>query len=128
MVLHTQYQGFKPCGFRREDVFTFSLYKPMYVKHVPPAWGYFWPHGYNLNKFSRGLLGYATYQTSRLYAFWFQTRRLLKLSSRKSIFSLCDLDMHRTKTIRIILVEGHPRIIFVKLFQNWTRFLGGVVI
>ena len=49
----------------------------------------------------------------------------LKFSSRKSIFSLYDLDMQQTRTI---LVEGHPRIICVKLFQNWARGLGGVVI
>ena len=30
---------------------------------------------------------------SRLLAFWFQTRRFLEFSSRKSIFSHCDLDM-----------------------------------
>ena len=28
----------------------------------------------NLNKLGRGLLGHATYQISRLYALWFQTR------------------------------------------------------
>ena len=36
--------------------------------------------------------------------------------------------MQQTKTIWTILVEGHPRIICVKLFQNWTRDLGEVVI
>ena len=25
----SKYQGFRPCGFRQEDYFTFSLYKPM---------------------------------------------------------------------------------------------------
>ena len=29
---------------------------------------------------------------------------------------------------RTILLECHPRIICVKLIQNWTRVLGGVVI
>ena len=56
----------------------------------------------------------------------FQTRRFFfKFSYRKSIFSLCDLDMQQTRTI---FVEGHPRIISAKLFQNWTKGLGGVVI
>ena len=26
MMLHTKYQGFRPCGFRQEDFFRFSLY------------------------------------------------------------------------------------------------------
>ena len=32
MMLHTKYQGSRPCGFRQEDFSTFSLY--IYVKHV----------------------------------------------------------------------------------------------
>ena len=55
-------------------------------------------------------------------------KKILKFSSRKFIFSLFDLDMQGTRTIWTILVEGLPRIICVKLFQNWTRGLGGVVI
>ena len=36
VMLHTKYQGFRPHGFRQEDFFTFSLYKPIHVdvKHV----------------------------------------------------------------------------------------------
>ena len=29
-MLHTKYQGSKPYGFRQEDFFIFSLYKPMF--------------------------------------------------------------------------------------------------
>ena len=29
MMLHTKYQGSLPCGFRQEEFFMFSLYKPM---------------------------------------------------------------------------------------------------
>ena len=65
----------------------------------PPDQGHFWPQGYNLNKLGRGPLGDATYQILRLQAFWFQTRRFLKLPSQKSSFSLCDLDMQKTITI-----------------------------
>ena len=58
-----------------------------------------WPRGgVNLNKLGRGPLADATYQISRLQAFWFETR-FFKFSSRKSIFSLCDLDMEGTRTI-----------------------------
>ena len=41
----------------------------------------FWPQWHNLNKLSRGLLGHATYQISRLYALWFQTRRFFHVFS-----------------------------------------------
>ena len=81
-----------------------------------------------MNKLGRGPLGDAKYQISRLCAFWIQTRRFLKFSSQKSIFSLCDLDMQRTRTIWTNLVEGHPLVICVKLFQNWARGLGGVAV
>ena len=65
MMLHTKYQGSRPCGFRQEDYFMFLLLNA-YVKHVTPGWGHFWPKGHNLNKLGRGLLGDATYQISRL--------------------------------------------------------------
>ena len=61
MMLHTKYQGSRPCGFRQEDFFTFSLYKPM-SNNLPPGAG---PQGYNLNKLGRGPLGDAVYQISR---------------------------------------------------------------
>ena len=34
-----------------------------------------------------------------------------------NIFSLCDLDMHGTKTIRTIIKEGHVRIIPASLVE-----------
>ena len=50
-----------------------------YVKHVTHGGGggggQFWPQGYNLNKLGRDSLGDASYQISRLYALWFQTRK-----------------------------------------------------
>ena len=52
--------------------------------HVPGGtwgWGQFLPMEHNLNKLGRGPLGHATYQISRLWVLWFQTRIL-------SLFSL----------------------------------------
>ena len=40
-MLHTKYQGSRPCGFRQEDFFMFSLYMPIDVKHVTPGAGPF---------------------------------------------------------------------------------------
>ena len=98
MMLHTKYQGARPCGFRQEDFFTFPYISQ--CKTCDPAGrAIFQPQGYNLNKLDRGALGDAAYQISRLQAFWFQTRRFLKFSSQKSIFSLCDLDMQQTRII-----------------------------
>ena len=64
MILHTKYQGSRPCGFRQED-FVMLLPIQAYVKHVTPMAGHFWPQGYNLNKLDIGL-GDATYQISKL--------------------------------------------------------------
>ena len=36
MLLHTKYQGPRPCGFRQEDFFMF-LPILVYVKHVTPG-------------------------------------------------------------------------------------------
>ena len=62
MMLHTKYEGSRPCGFRQEDFFmVFPI--QAYVKHVTPGVGQFWPEGYNLNKKpGRGSLGDASYQ------------------------------------------------------------------
>ena len=58
----------------------------------------FGPQGYNLNKFGRGPLDEATYQISKMWAFWFQTKRFFNFSVKKSIFSFCDLDVQWTRT------------------------------
>ena len=61
MILHTKYQGSRPCGFRQADVFMFLPIKA-YVKPVTPEAGHFWPKGYNLNKLIRDSLDDTTYQ------------------------------------------------------------------
>ena len=55
-------------------------------------------------------------------------KKIFKFFISKIYYSLCDLEMQRTRTIQTILVECHPDIICMTLFQNWTRALGGVVI
>ena len=40
MILHTKYQGARPCGFRQEDFFILLPIKA-YVKHVNPGAGPF---------------------------------------------------------------------------------------
>ena len=55
-----------------------------------PGQGHFWPQGHNLNKLVRGLQGDATYQISKLYALWFQTRRLFYVSPYISLCKACD--------------------------------------
>ena len=65
MMLHTKYQGCRPCAFRQEDFFKFLPIKD-YVKSVTPEEKPFLAHGYNLNKFGRGLPDNTTYQKSRL--------------------------------------------------------------
>ena len=77
MMLHTKYQGTRPCGFRQEDFFHIFPIKA-YVKRDPVAKPFF----YNLNKPGRDPLGDATYQISRLQAFSFKTRRFLVFISK----------------------------------------------
>ena len=67
MMLHSKYQGSRPCDFRLEDFFKCSYLA--YVNHVTPGARTFLAPGYSLNNFGRGPLGDATYQISRLYAF-----------------------------------------------------------
>ena len=65
-MLQTKLSGSMPCGFRREYFLLYFLCISLY-KHVT--------RGNILNKVRRGLQGDGTYQISRLYALWFQTRR-----------------------------------------------------
>ena len=71
MLLRSKYQGSRPCGFRQEDFFMF-LPILVYVKHVTPGRGHFWPTGHNLNILVRGPQGDATYQTSKLRPYGFR--------------------------------------------------------
>ena len=57
---------------------------------MTPWVGPFWPQGYNLNKLGRGSQGDASYQISRLYALWFQTRRFFHGSPHISLCKTCD--------------------------------------
>ena len=50
----------------------------------------FCPQGYNLNNLARCLLDEATYQISKPWAFWFQTRRFLKVFLYKGLCITCD--------------------------------------
>ena len=65
MMLHTKYQSSRNFGFREEDFFMFSQYRPN-VSNVTTGWPIFWPQGHNLNKLGRGSLGDATHQISKL--------------------------------------------------------------
>ena len=66
MMLHTKYQGPRPCGFRQEDFMCVFPYISQCKTCDPPGVCNFWPQWHDLNKFVRDSLGDATYQTSRL--------------------------------------------------------------
>ena len=66
MMLHTKYQDSRPYGFRRED---FSCFPYITLcKICDPRGGVIFGHreGHHLNKLSKGPLGDATYQISKL--------------------------------------------------------------
>ena len=59
-------------------------------KHVTQGPSHFWPQSYNLNKLGTSLLDDTTYQISRLYSLWFQTRRFFHVAPYKSLYKTCD--------------------------------------
>ena len=63
MILHTKYQGSRPCSFRQEDCFHVAPYMSLCetCDFRGGGGGQFWPKGYNLNTRGRGILGDATY-------------------------------------------------------------------
>ena len=62
MMLHTKYQGSRPCGFRQED---FSLFSSLSKTSDPRAEPFLTP-GILFKNLGKGPLGDATYQISRL--------------------------------------------------------------
>ena len=56
-------------------------------KTFDPGAGPFWSEGHNLNKLGRGPLGDAKYQQSRLLGHMVSDKKILKVSSRKSILA-----------------------------------------
>ena len=60
--------------------FDVSFFFPtcMFQIVTPLVRGQFWPKGHHLNKLGSGPLGDGTYHISKLYAFQFQRRRILK--------------------------------------------------
>ena len=65
-MLYTKYQSPRSSSFREEEFWSlpsFFLCSNLW----PPGRSQFWPQGDHLNKLSRGSLGDATYQISKLY-------------------------------------------------------------
>ena len=65
-MVHTKYQGSRPCGIKQEDFFScFPIYA--YVLPVTQqGWAHFWPQGYKMNKLGGGPQDDDTYQILRL--------------------------------------------------------------
>ena len=99
-----------------------SLYKTMKTCD-PRGWPIFGPRGIIQTNYQ--MICYI--RNSKALGLWFQTRRFFKFLSRKSIFSLSDLDMQQTITIWTIIKEGHIRIIPAKFCQNRAISLGSDV-
>ena len=99
--LDATFQGSMQCGFRQKYFFMFPLYKPRHRTCDLQGGTIFWPKKHNLNKLGRGPLDDGSYQSqaSRPCGFKFRQVHFFKFSCRKSISSLCDLDMQWTGTI-----------------------------
>ena len=90
----------------------FSCFPYMSMQNGTPGSAHFWPLMYNLNKLGRGPLGDATYQTSRLYALWFQTRRF------HCVFPIC---LCKTCDLRGSPIFGLRGIVWTNLVES-TRW------
>ena len=66
----------------------FYIYVPLVPTCNPRGGASFDPKGHHMNKIDKVLQGDATYQTSNLYPFQFQRRRILKLVFFVPMFQL----------------------------------------
>ena len=81
-MLHTKYQSSMPSSFREENFEVGKLCS--YVDSAGRS--QFLSQGYHMNKLGRGPQGDATYKISKLYAFQFQRKRILKFDVFVSTF------------------------------------------
>ena len=78
-MLHTKYQSSRPSTFREEEFQNLSslfLCSNLWTPRQDQSW----PKGHHMNKLGRGPQGDATYKISKLQAFQFQSRRIIKFS------------------------------------------------
>ena len=66
----------------------FYIFVPSVPTCDPRGEASFDPKGHHVNKIDKGLQGDVTYQTSKLYLFQFQRRRILKLVFFVPVFQL----------------------------------------
>ena len=86
-MLHTKNLSSIPSSFREEEFWSwFSLF--LCSNLWPPGRGQFWAHEHHMNKLGRGPQGDAKNQISKLYAFQFQRRRILKKGFFVPMFQL----------------------------------------
>ena len=124
-TLSVQTRRFRPCFLN------ISLSKTRILQNC---------EGNNVKKLSRGLLGYVTYQISRLcrgvnnkeirqccvdptLCIVVSNKKILNFHF-ENLFSPCDLDMQRTKSILTFIDKGHIRTIPAKFGKNPARSLG----
>ena len=71
MMLHTKYQGSRPCGFRQKRFFHVSPYISLCKACDPLGRRHFWPQGHNLNNLFmvHKVMLHTKYQSSRAYGF-----------------------------------------------------------
>ena len=65
---------------------------------VTPGRGQFWTHDHHMNKFGKRPQGDAKDQISKLYAFQFQRRRILKMGFYVPMFQLVTLGVGQILT------------------------------
>ena len=86
---HNKYQISTPSSFREKKKLKMGFFVPMF-QLVTPRVGPVMTPGHHMNRLGRGPQGDAMYQISKLLAFQFQRRRILKFSSFVPMFQTCD--------------------------------------
>ena len=96
-----------------------------YVSNLwPPGRGQFWPQGHHMNNLGRGPLGDATYQISKLYAFYIRRRSFSKILLFFHFGCHGNQSYDWNSISWTPLVELHPRNIPAKFHQDWPSGLG----
>ena len=94
-----------------------------YVSNLwPPGWGPVWPQGHHMNNLGRGPQGDATYKISKLYAFYFKRRKILKFSFFVPMFQSCE-SPHPRSTRRCYIPNIKALHFLVSEKRNFEVFL-----
>ena len=115
-----------PFQFQRRRILKLVFFVPMFQLVTPR--GQFWPHEHHMNKLGRCPQGDAKNQTSKLYTFQFQRKRILNMGFFVPMFQLVTprvgANLHPRSIIWTNLVEVHQKMLHTKYQSSSPYGLG----